>query len=240
MGLSSDILESIRENSYYDPCLVLPSSPYASIPCPPVGGFPENCPTEKENFLLAISKQIESRINSQYYGKQYASSLSLINCCVFKQNCLRRLLHLRKFETVEVSDTIREYIDLIEYSIEYARNRLAEAKAHLDVTPPAESDFEELTERNVTLASLLDSLFLYLTTSAITDNSRFVHSFFNDVAFIIQQMSTNQLNKTKSKDICREFYEKNYHPSYGIDTCENCGMKLYKECPYCFNCYERN
>lgn len=245
MGLFSDYLEQLRENSNFDICLVIPykTAPFqtAVIPTFNAGRAVKEQLTQNHVWNQAFAEQVKMLLNAENYEQQYISSLYLMNRCVFRQNQLRQLLNTYRFKTIEVIDTINEYIELIEHSMEYAHERLVEAKCHIDATKCAVAYvLDDIAEKSVTLLTLLDSLFYYLSVIANTNDSHFVQAFFEDVSFLIQEILPNQANGKKPKEICKEYFEENFHPTYGIDTCENCGKKLYRECPYCFNCYERN
>lgn len=226
MGLISDYLEQNRENSNFDICLVRPQSKallHGSSTCLPTSN----------------TGQTEALIKTENYEQQYTSSLYFMNRCIFRQKQLLQLRREHQFVTAEVNDTIQEYIELVRCSMEYAQERITKVKSHIqDTFTLPVYDFDESAETPVALLTLVDSLFYYLSVTATNDDSRFVQALFGDISVLIKQLDPVGTEGKKAKQICRDFYEENYSPTYGIETCENCGIKLYKQCPhYCFHCF---
>lgn len=220
MGLISDYLEQCRENSNFDICLVIPKR--------------EELPDMRFPFKPAF---ITGPIAK--YEQQFASSLNLLNRCIFREKQLLRIQRDHQFETPEVKDTIQEYLELVRCSMKYAQERITEAKSHIQ--NPSNlliHDFDENAEASIAFVTLLDSLFYYLSATASNDDSHFVQALFGDLAILIKQLDPVGTEGKKAKQICKDYYEKNYSPTYGIETCENCGAKLYQQCPhYCFHCF---
>ena len=245
MGLISDYLERNRENSNFDICLVLPQSKVLSHTqssywsASNAGQVAKEEQKRNREWQLAFVQQAEGLINTENYEQQYTSSLNLLNRCIFRQKQLLQIRRDHQFVTPEVNDTIQEYIELVRYSMEYARERVTEAKSHIQNTSNLlPHDFDESAETSIALVTLVDSLFYYLSVTASNDDSHFVQELFGDISVLIKQLDPVGTEGKKAKQICSDFYEENYSPTYGIETCENCGAKLYKQCPhYCFHCF---
>lgn len=245
MGLISDYLEQHRENASFDICLVLPQSKEFSrtrASCASAFKVSQAAKAEQarnRDWQLAFVQQAEALIDAENYEQQFISSLDLLNRCIFRQ---KQLLQIRRdyvFATPEVNDTIQEYIELVRCSMEYAQERVTEAKSRLTNTPDLLTcDFDEHAETSIALVTLVDSLFYYFSVTASNDDSHFVQALFGDIAVLIRQLDPVGTKGKKAKQICRGYYEENYAPTYGIETCVNCGARLYQQCPhYCFHCF---
>ena len=88
--------------------------------------------------------------------------------CIFRQKQLLQIRRNHVFATPEVNDTIQEYTELVRCSMEYAQERVAEAKSHLsDASNLLTRNFDENVETSIALVTLVDSLFYYLSVTAL-------------------------------------------------------------------------
>ena len=124
--------------------------------------------------------------------------------------------------------------------MKYAEDNLREAKQHLETIPSYSERSNEVPDMDIILYTLLDNIFIFLTEVAEFDDSQFLQELFLDVSLLIKHFDEYKGVTKKPKEICRDYYERNFNPTKGIETCDNCGAKLYNECSYCFNCFERS
>lgn len=239
MGLISDYLEQNRENSNFDICLVLSQCGMSYHSEFSLNRKMKESSRRNQEWQLAFDQQAKTLVKADNYEQQYMSSLYLLNRCIFREKQLLQIQRNYQFITAEVKDTIQEYISLIRNSMSMAQRRITEAKSYIHNTPNLINyDLNENTEAAIVPKILLNSLFYYLSVTAIYDDSHYVQMLFRDISILIKELDPVGSRGKKAKQICSDFYEKQYHPTYGIETCENCGEKLYQQCPhYCFHCF---
>lgn len=243
VGLISDYLEQNKEAASYDICLIIPRTKYTTgMYVPTTDGNPmdHQAMEDKQNWKQDFTDQAKFLHDAEMYGQMYSDAHTLINRCLYRE---KQLLAIQKdfdFATHIVRDTIVEYLALIHENMQYASGLLVEAKHHIKNSRISQFDLNEAEENKIAVSTLLNSVCTFLASSATFNESEYIHAIFHDIALLVGTLPEYDVIAKKAKDICRIYFEDIFHPTYGIDTCENCGRKLYKEIPYCFNCYERN
>ena len=188
-----------------------------------------------EDFAAQI-RMLQSMTDTE---KAYLSYHYLLDTCIYREKQLLTLRHQHQFTTHLVKDTIDEYISIVRETWQHAAKEIESARKKLKRIPQYNFLVDDAVEKNVPVVTLLDSLFLHLTTTADFDDSHFLQTLFADLSKLISMIQTDTYGKLP-KVICREYYERAFQPSYGIARCDNCGELLYSGCSYCFNCFERS
>ena len=237
MGLLSDYIEKLRENSKCDPILLsIPTKRNQPRSSWHTTGFIEALkakPTTSKP-LTASSKTTDS------YSALYLSSRTLLDLCIFREQQLLSLQRKGNFSFYVVQDTIEEYISLVRQTMQNCIHTITQAKQHLNTIPTIQAEINEVTEREVAVRILVDTLFLYLQNDADFDHSHNTQLAFSDLAFLITELNDFNTAEKKPKEICQTYYERAFTPTYESHLCQNCEKPLYKGFPYCFNCFERN
>lgn len=237
MGILSDILEFNRENSKIDPCMFIPASRNAES-----AWWNNYC--EYNHFLTnknddeKIKNKKSKNLKIEKYEKEYLSYRYLIDNCLYREKQLLALQNEYHFATETVNNAIQEYLLIVRNNLEYAQERLANAKKQLKQIPNYHFSMKE-KDIQIPVESLLYAIFDYLSYTATFDDSHLLQEIFEDTAKLICRIEP-EMTGQKPKIICKKYYEATFHPSYGIKRCENCGQPIFEECPYCFNCFERN
>lgn len=238
MGLISDYLEQNREKASDEQCLFLPRDDSRHVTYVEYSGSCSYRADTEPSWQQELSAQAALVSQTEQSEKRYLSALGIIDRCMYRQKILFGLLHDPGPATFVVSDTIKEYIAIIDRSKAYAIEQMEAVKMLLPELPVQRVNFDAGQERLDTLSTLLRSLYYYLCVNADINDSCFVRTLFSDMAALIQQASPDLCKYSAAKDICRTYFEENYNPTYCIEVCENCGRKLYRECPhYCFTCF---
>lgn len=229
MGLFSDYLEKNRDAWPFDPCLVIHSSGETESTRKfynDLTFYPNHDNTFSEQILFLSSEQA------------YVSAHKTLDMCLYREKQLLALKRNYKFSTYVVKDTIDEYLFLVKNGYNDAIEQLKRAKEQMGYIPKYIFDVEESPEDAVPITTLLNSLFYYLTSTIDFDTSHFLSDIFDDVSVLINMLEP-VTSDMAAKDICKSYYEKTFHPTLGNQSCSNCGMPLFKEFPYCFNCFMR-
>ena len=232
MGILSDILEFNRENSRIDPCMFIPVSRNAEN-----AWWKNYCQYNRVSTNENNGKKTK-KSKTEKYEKEYLSYRCLIDSCLYREKQLLALPREYHFVTETVNDAIQEYLLIVRNNREYAQEHLENAKKHLKQIPAYH--FPAMNEdMKIPVESLLYTIFSYLSYTATFDDSHLLQEIFTDTAKLICIIEP-EMTGQKPKIICKKYYEEIFHPSYGIKRCENCGQPIFEECPYCFNCFERN
>lgn len=240
MGIYSDLLEKNREYHLIDPCMFIGQSGSS------VNWYSllwkhfcevDNCHSQLQNQEFSNQARILHNISED--EKKYLSLRYLIDISLYREKQLLSLNNNHRFCSHIVNNTIDEYLSVIRESYHRATKEYEYVKKHLQIIPEYSFSINEKSEKNVLIVTLLDNLFYYLSNDAEFTDSHLLQSLFIDISQLIILIDEN-LKTKKPKEICRYYYEKTFHPTFGIDRCDNCDEPLYKECPYCFNCFVRS
>ena len=236
MGLISDILEHNREIYAHDPCMVyrgVGNTTALYLRLDELSRQAEQTPAEV-NWSIQLPKSGKS---SRQQAEKYEKILSLQDNCVYREKLLCYLRNNNSFKTAVVQDVLSEYLTLLCNTRDTLNEVLQHAKQQ-NISLHHTFIGDEEGETKILLQTLLKTLFYYLSHIANSDDTRFLQFLFSDMAVLIRLLEPD--NKYKfPKEVCRDYYERNFQPSYGIECCENCKMPLYRECPYCFKCFVR-
>jgi len=241
MGLYSDILESNRERGFVDPCMFIHKSKHSVDHYLPLWHHycDINPKSQQRNRNSDFSSQVQALQCMNIAEKTYISFRYLLDMCIYREKQLLALKNHCKFTTHLVNDAVNEYLSIVRESWIQAVSEVTDAKKLLKSTPTYTFSVDDDAEKEIPVITILDSLFHYLSATAEFDDSQFLQAVFIDMSKLISLVRINTYGK-KPKDICREYYESTFQPSFGIARCENCGEPLYTGWHYCFNCFERS
>ena len=241
MGIYSDTLEYNREHNSIDPCMYINVSNYSHDCYIPL--WEHYC--REDSIALAqqrdsaFSAQVNELMRLSVAEKKYLSFHYLLDICIYREKQLLELKNHQQFSTHLVIDAIDEYISIVRESLQHAITEITSAKQALHQLPAYSFEVDDSVEREVPIRTLVDNLFRYLSSVADFDDSQLLQSLFVDMSKLIG-LIVPDISRKKPKIVCREYYERTFHPKSGIARCENCGEPLYAGCPYCFNCFERS
>ena len=255
MGLFSDYLEKLRESSDFDPCMVLPSSGYSGF-YPSYNKYSANN-THLDTRIRLTSYNSHSNRTASHpdhcvvtqgtdsvvyvdYQTLYQQAYMLHKQCVLREKHLLQIKNSVNLKTYVSKDLLDEYLLTVRENMSYAHDTFCDAREKIPSNIAIQRDIEIPDDNHIAVAIMVDALFYYLTSVADFDDSQFTKNLFSDIALLIGSSTTSQKKENRAKDICRSYFEQKYHPTFGIDKCDNCGAPLYRECRYCFNCFERS
>ena len=241
MGIYSDILEFNREKGLVDPCMFIHRSKHSVDHYMPLwlhycSADSTSQKTKKLNDFSAQAQELQRMSDAE---KAYISFHYLLDICIYREKQLLEIKNRLNLTTHLVNDAINEYLSIVRESWQHAATEISEAKRYLKKLPNYTFCVDEDAEKSIPISSLLESLFYYLSSNADFDDSQFLQAVFIDISQLIKLVKVNTYGK-KPKEICREYYESTYQPSFGISRCDNCGEPLYEGFHYCFNCFERS
>jgi len=236
MGLFSDYLEENRDrvgSGEIDPCLIL-SSNYGFNNYDTVYGSLDKY-VEYANNIKAQNEIGKELINNLPELEKIKAEYLVASKIMLK--CLNNL-DLQTELVSDILETLEKQLDQAYKQICKLRkdidNKIKIGSREIAVLPlEPESSIQKRL-----LKQIMNCILVHMSNGVIINTSE-CRRVINDASNIIRSLLMENY-AWPNKKVFAYYLEKQFQAKKGKTRCKNCGELLYREIPYCINCFERN
>ena len=236
MGIVADSLEKIREMypaDAIDPCLI---------------ALPKKTDYNNEQIKQQLAELSKLSIGSE---RRYVIRQELmINLSELKRNkviylvsekAIYEIQNLKQPSTMLVNDIIKEFLYQLHQAYNEVCNLIEGISRKIDAQQiPDMSYISDDDVRQSVLNCIVNSVLMHMSNCVIADSAEF-RKVVTDCANMIRCIGTEKIClEDRDKTVFSRYLENHFEIQKDYHKCSNCGKPLYKDVPYCLNCYERN